>query len=329
MTYNEFVNHVAGGKIASCYLLTGAEEFLIEGCLTRIMEKFIDPETRAFNLDVFYGGQVEAVQIVDTANAYPMLSDARLIIVKELHRISPAGMALLAGYVEKPSPTTRLVLVSEKIDSRVKAVARIKAASEHVELKPLYDNQIPVWIEAYLHERGYSISYQAVLLLQAHVGNNLRAIVNEIDKILINKRKDVKIEESDVQQNVGLSRKFSVFNLNDAISRRQPAKALEILHQMLVGGEPPTRILAMITRHFINLIKIKGATARRMTQQEVTSLTGIPPYFLNKTREMAANFSTEQLQMICQQLLETELKLKTSRMKPELALQTLLFQIFR
>jgi DNA polymerase-3 subunit delta len=218
--------------------------------------------------------------------------------------------------------------VSEKLDSRIKVIARLKSACQHVELKPLYDNQIPVWIEAYLHERGYSITYQAALLIQAHVGNNLRAIVNEIDKIMINKADDKKVTESDVQENVGLSKQYSIFNLNDAIGSRQLAHALEILQQMLIGGESPTRIISMITRFFVNILKVKDPAAARMTQQELNRITGIPPFFLNKTRKMAANYSTEQVQKVFQSLLETEVKLKTSKMKPELALQTLLFQIF-
>jgi DNA polymerase-3 subunit delta len=266
-------------------------------------------------------------RILDTANSYPMLADYRTIVIKEAHKLSSANVDALARYLSKPSATTKMMLVAEKIDGRIRGWIAIKKAAVHVEIKPLYDNQVAGWVQSFLKKKGCSISYEACLLLHAHVGNEMRALANEIEKLILNKGEDKEIDENDVQANVGLSRKFSVFNLNDSIGKRDLQGSLAILNQMLSSGESPNGILAMITRHFSNLLKVKGATAQRMSQKEITAMTGIPPYFIQKTKEMANNYPAKEYPGIFERLLETDLTLKTSRMSPDIALQTMLIDI--
>ncbi|MFQ5751907.1 MAG: DNA polymerase III subunit delta, partial [bacterium] len=161
------------------------------------------------------------------------------------------------------------------------------------------------------------------------VGNNLRVIVNELDKIILNLTGKKKIEVKDVQKVVGLTRKFSVFDLNDAIGYKDLEKALVILNHMLESGESPTGILAMIARHFINLNKLKGVVTQNKSKDEMSTLTGIPPFFIQKSLEMATNYSAAQLQHIFESLLEKDLILKTSQQPPAIALQSLLIQIIQ
>lgn len=301
----------------------------MEECLKWLIDAVVDPSTKEFNLDIFYGNQVDGGKIIDAANAYPMLADSRMVVVKEVQKLSASSLEAVAKYIEKPSVTTKLVLICDKLNVRGKSFLKIKSKSCYVEFKPLYDSKIPGWIRDYLSDKGLDISYDASLLVQAYVGNNLRAIVNELDKITLNLNDKKKIEEIDVQNVVGLSRKFSVFNLNDAIGNKEIEKSLVILNKMLESGESHTGILAMITRHFVNLLKIKSCLARNKNENEISSMTGIPPFFIKKSKAMAQNYSFGQFQRIFDCLLATDLSLKTSMQSPKIALQTMLLQILR
>jgi len=328
MTYLEFIKSFNKKAIENSYLLTGAEDYLIEDCLQKITHEVISPDTREFNLDVFYAGQADAGQILDAASAYPMLSDSRLVVVKNFNKMAPSGVEAIAKYLKKPAPTTKLVLVCEKLGGRAKAYTSIKKSSCFVECKTLYDNQIPDWIKNFIQKQGLAISYNACLLIQAHVGNNLRALANEIDKIKLNISGE-KIEEEDVQRVVGFSRSFSVFELNDALGNRQKSQALTILNKMLESGESHTAILAMVSRHFITLLKVAGAATQGKSQGEIASLAGIPPFFVQKTKAMAIKFKRQEFEEIFNVLLETDLTLKTSQQKPIIALQTMVLKILK
>ena len=327
MTYSEFISHLEKKQLSNSYLFVGPEDFLIDDCLKRIVDQVVDPGTKDFNFDVFYGNEVDGGKILDTVNAYPMLSDSRLVVVKDFQKLPSAGLDLLAKYLEKPVSSTKLVLTSPKIDLRNKAFSRIKSKSTYIEFKPLYDNEIPTWIQNYLKGKNLQISHEAGILIHARVGNNLRALVNELDKIILNLEGQSRIEEADVQKVVGVSRNFSVFNLNDAIGNRDLNKSLTILNLMIESGESPTGIVAMMTRHFVNLLKVKGAAAQKKSQNEISALTGIPPFFIRKSKEMANNYSSQQFHDIFESLLQADFILKTSQQSPQIALQTLLIKI--
>ncbi|MFQ5864902.1 MAG: DNA polymerase III subunit delta [bacterium] len=329
MNYFDFIAHIQKKQFSPVYFLYGKEDYFIEDALNRLIDAACDSATKDFNLDVFYGNEVEGAKIFDAASSYPMLADTRVVVVKEVDKLSASGLELLNKYLDKPASSTILVIISGKSGLRNKAISNIKSKSLWVECRPLYDRQVPKWIQDHLKEKGLEISQEAVLLIHVRVGNNLRDIVNELEKIVLNLEGRKRIEPADVQNVVGLSRSYSVFDLTDAIGHKDLDKSLTILSRLLQSGESPTGILALITRHFVNLMKVKGAVAQKNSNDEITALTGIPPFFIAKTKEMANNFSADQLNLIFEYLLETDLILKTSRQPPKIAMETLLINIIK
>ncbi len=327
MTYLQFLNELSKKNYHSVYYITGKEEYLVEDAVKRLVELFCEESTRDFNLDVFHGDDVEAGKIVEIASSYPMMAENRTVVVKEIHRMPSGGLDLVAKFVERVPATTRMIFTSSKPESKNKAIEKIKKRSCQVICNTLYDREIPAWINNYVKKRGFTITEEAVHLIHTRVGNNLREIINEIEKILVNLENKREIKKEDVQELVGISRSFNIFELTDAIGAKDLNKALYILDRMLQYGESPTGILAMITRHFSNLMKVKGALQQRKSYEQISALTGIPKYFMDKTVRMASNFTFEDLTRIFSYLLETDLALKTSKLKPQIAMESLLIQI--
>ncbi|MFQ5639682.1 MAG: DNA polymerase III subunit delta [bacterium] len=329
MNVNELLNQFKRNQFSNGYFFCGSEDYLLDVALSKLIEAKVEPATREFNLDIFYGKEVDANKILDTANAYPMMAQTRVVIVKNVLECPPSTLERIASYLQKPSPTTVLVLTCEKADLRKKAISKIKAHSTFVEFRPLYDRQFPGWIHEYLKKRGYEISQEAILLIQSRIGNGLRNVVNELEKIILNLNDNKKIDVEQVQAVVGLNKNFNVFELNDAIGFKNLDKSLSILTTMLERGESATGILVMMSRHFSSLTKLKGAMKQKKSAHEMTSITGIPPFFLDKSKKMAGNYTFDQLEFIFEKLLQTDVALKTSLQKPHIALQTLLIQIIK
>ncbi|HEX9655165.1 MAG TPA: DNA polymerase III subunit delta, partial [bacterium] len=278
MNYQEFVTHLNKKELQHSYFLCGAEDFLIEDALDRLIAKIVEPATRDFNFDMFWGNDADGGKVVDVACSYPMMCQFRMVVVKDVLKLSPTGLDVVCKYLEKPAATTKIVLTSAKADGRSKVVDRIKSNSCFVECKPLYERQVPQWIRDYLQERGYAIEPEAAALTASLVGNNLRAIVNELEKILVN-LSDNKISADHVRAFANFSKDLSVFDMTDAIGYKDLGQALTILNVMLQTGESPTGILAMLSRHFVNILKLKGAVAQGKPKGDMAALTGIPPFF--------------------------------------------------
>ncbi len=326
MTYKALLTQLKQKKVAPVYLLCGEEDYLLQMALHHLIEATVEPATREFNLDVFYGKEVDGGKVLDIANAYPMMAETRVVVVKQVFEMSVSDLEAIAKYLDRPAPSTVLVLTSDRMDARKKAVAQIKAKSCFVEFKPLYEREVRSWIREQVRERGFRISEDAALLIQSRVGNSLRQIVNELEKIILNLNGQKEITTEDVTRSVGLSRSFSIFDLTDAVGRKDAKQALTILGRILESGESPTTVLAMLTRFFINLVKLQEGAKQRLSDKELVALTGIPSFFLDKTRRMAANFSPSQLEQMFEKLQETDLILKTSQQPAKVALQSLLIQ---
>jgi len=316
------------GHFDPVYLFYGEEDFLTEQLCTNILKAAIAPGTEDFNLDVLYGNEVDGGKIMAIASSYPMMAARRVVLVKSFTLLSAQSIEMLAKYIKNPLPTTCLILTAEKVDLRKSKLAAIEKGSTTVEARPLYDRDIPKWIVAHLAERQMTISEPAIRLLHASVGNSLRSLSTEIDKISLNLGPRKKIEEDDVAAVIGMSKQFTVFDLCDAIGNKNISHGLKILGRMLQIGETPVGILAMLSRHFTILAKLKGFKAQRMGSADMAKRLNLNPFFLDHYLQQATKYNQAQLRDAFFLLLEADQHLKTSYQKPKLIIEELMFRLY-
>ncbi len=152
----------------------------------------------------------------------------------------------------------------------------------------------------------------ACRLIQAYVGNSLQSLQNEIDKlfVFIGDRKKVTIE--DIGAVVGASKGYTIFELQNAIGRKDSKEAVRILERMLEVGQSPQMIIVMLTRFFTQLWKLSDARARRMSEQEIAREIGVSPYFVKQYIDFHANFDVDQIERNFKALLEADTVLKST-----------------
>ena len=85
----------------------GAEEYYINEISEFLTNTLLKPEERDFNLDIVYGADTNAAQIVELAQAYPMMADRRVVLVREAQSLS--SLDALEHYLKHPASTTVLI----------------------------------------------------------------------------------------------------------------------------------------------------------------------------------------------------------------------------
>lgn len=327
-TVSKFQADLKAQHIAPLYLFYGEEDFLVKQLIESLQNAVLQPGDEDFNLDVLYGSEADGAAIVNIAMSFPMMAERRLVLVKDFHQLDDKGLQLLVKYAEKPSPTTCLCLTSSKLAANKSGIKKLKQLAKSIETKRLYDNQIPAWIKTHVKERGYSISEEAASLLQINVGNSLRRLSSEIDKIELLKKEDKSISVTDVEAIVGATKEFNVFEFCDSVADGDMSKSLRILQRLLELGESPIGILVMLTRHFTIMIKAKEMVLKRASRNDMASALKINPYFIDKYISQSKKFRREQLQLVFQCLLLADRHLKSSYQKPKLIIESLLFEIY-
>ena len=331
MSPREFQASIGPGVIAPLILLYGDEDFLVDECIHAILGHTVDEGTKAFNLDVVYGSKVDVKEVVALASAFPMMSERRVVIVKELEKLANSDPAkeLLAAYIQKPLESTCLVFVSLQPDLRKRPFTDLKKHAVLVECKSLFDNQIPDWITQRIRQLGKTAEPDACRLLQAYVGNSLRGLQNEIDKLFIFVGEKKTISGEDVTAVVGASKGYTVFELQNAIGRRDLNGALTILQAMLQAGQSPQMVIVMLTRFLNQLWKLGELRAKNLSDAEIAREVGVHPYFFKQLVQFHKGFDAGQIECGYRALLEADSVLKSTSRDPSVVLDMMVYAMIR
>ena len=211
------------------YLLMGDEPFYPDMVCDAVIRNALDDSERDFNQSIYYGADTTADTVITTARRYPMFAERQLVVVKEAQMMK--SLEELSVYCSKPLDSTVLVICmhgasADKRKSLYKSVSKIGVV---VESNSIRDYEIARWISAYYAGKGLQIAPDAAALLGEYAGTDLSKIAVETDKLLKNMPEGaVKVEISDIERNVGISRQYSIFELTKELSYKNASKALRI-----------------------------------------------------------------------------------------------------
>ena len=293
------------------YVLMGEESYYIDQITNFIAANVLSEQEKAFNQLMLYGKDVDYGAIINAARKFPMMANYQVIIVKEAQNVR--DIAKLEVYALSPQKTTILVIAvkNKPLDKRTKFIKECQEIGEVFESQKLYDSNIPQWVNQYLRNKGLSISEKAAVLIKEYLGNDLSKIANELDKLLITLPEGSKtINDENILQNIGISKDFNTFELNNAISTRNFQKALLIADHFNRNPKDNPLILIIISlfNHFSKLLSYH--LLKDKSKDNVATKLKISPFFTNDYRIAAQNFSPAKTVAIIGLLREYDMKSK-------------------
>lgn len=274
------------GAFKQVYLLMGEEPFYVDMVCNAIVENCIDESEKDFNEIICYGADVNADAVITAARRYPMFAERQLVVVKEAQVMK--DIEDLAVYCQNPLESTVLVIcmMGAKADKRRALYKTAQKAGVVVESAALRENEMGQWITMYYRDRGLNIAPDASELLAEFAGSDLGKISVETDKMLKNLPEGVTdISAEDIERNVGISRQYSMFELNSCLSTHNAAKALKIAS--FIGNAPKFSMpmaTAMLYSHFAKLLRGNAVLARNphASSAEKAEAMGVNPYFMRE-----------------------------------------------
>ncbi len=271
------------------YWLEGEEDYFIDQ-LIHYAEHHILPENEAsFNLTIFYGRDADWVSVVNTCRKYPMFADRQVVILKEAQLMK--DIEKLEGYMENPLSSTVFIVgyKGKTLDKRTKFYKSVKNIGEIFLSEKIRDYKLPQWISSFVQSKGYTISSRSVLILAEYLGNDLSRIANEIDKLSLNLKNTKEITESDIEQYVGISKEYNVFELQAAIAKKDLSKAIKIIQYFDSNpkASPIQMILPALYSSFSKILSVYGMPNK--------SETAIKSLFFNNPEAVKNVLTTMQL----------------------------------
>ncbi|RYY48407.1 MAG: DNA polymerase III subunit delta [Chitinophagaceae bacterium] len=217
-------------KFSPVYWLHGEEDYYIDQ-LMDFAEHEILPESEAgFNLTVFYGRDAEWATVINACKRYPMFAERQVVLLKEAQQMKEIDK--LESYVAAPLASTVFIVAykGKILDKRTKLSKLLGSNAEVFVSEKIRDYKMQEWISELVKNKGYSINAKCVAMLEEHIGNDLSRIANEIDKLSLNLVGKKTITEDDIETYIGISKEYNVFELQEAITRKDLVKAIKIIN---------------------------------------------------------------------------------------------------
>jgi DNA polymerase-3 subunit delta len=323
----EILNRLEKGRLGPLYLFFGPNEFYLERVHRRIREAFLPESIRDFNLGLFYGDESDPGNIIDAARSFPFMSERRLIIVRRTEAFSAGDLERFLPYLEEPADTTCLIFISSQTDFKKKFYRRIRHAGRAVYFREPADNHVIPWIRRMAKDLGVNLDAQGAACLKQFVGNRLRDLYTELEKLLVRYGSSpVGVEQ--VEALAIHSRIFTIFELMDQVALRNRAQTVSVLNRFLEeeGRDGVLRILGMLARQIRLLWQTKSIVHAGGGTAEVGKKLGVPPFLARKLDQQSKHWGTEDLECAFQRMYETDALLKTGAQGP-LVLENLLLSL--
>ena len=328
----KIVNDIKSGNIKPIYFLMGEEPYYIDKLSDYIEEKVLSEEEKGFNQTVLYGRDVTIEDIISTAKRYPMMAERQVVIVKEAQDLIRT-IDKLESYADNPMLSTVLVFCYKykTLDKRKKVTKLLTKNGVVYESKKLYENQVGEWIKRILAGKKYAIEPKANAMLVEFLGTDLSKINNELQKLQIILPVGSTISPKDIEDNIGFSKDFNVFELRKALGERNQLKAYTIAENFAQNPKdnPMVVTTSLVFSFFIQLLKYHGLKDKN--PKNVAAVIGVNPFFLKEYDVALKNYPMKKVSQIIGALRDIDVKSKgvgTNAMSQSDLLREMLYKIF-
>jgi len=295
------------------YFFFGEETFLTDELQDLLVETALDPHQHDFNLDVLYGSETEASEVIGLCQGFPAGAPHRVVIVREFEKLE--NNRQFKGYAQQPNPHAIVLLAcTEKPNLSAHPYRALKENATWSEFQSPYDNEMPDWIQDYVSGQGYDIEPRAVQMLADYVGTDLQRAASEIEKLMTFAGERTRLTTDDVLAASGQTREFNVFELQAAIGEGRHADAERIAERILQQASNPRgeaiMIVAVLNAYFDKLWTLQKPGALRKNKYDLAGEIGVSPYFVEEYKHAAQRYTRAAIADAYAALLAADYELK-------------------
>ena len=223
------LKEIRNKKFEKIYFLHGEEPYFIDVLTKAIQDNALEESERDFNQSILYGKDAEVLSLISELKSYPMMAERRLVILKEAQYFK--AIEQLESYLENPANSTIFVICYKykTFDARKKILKNALKNGVVFKSEKVKEYQLAEWIQQYIKTTGYELTSKACMLLIESLGNDLGRIVKELEKLAVLIEKGTIINENHIEENIGISKDYNVFELTNAVANKDNLKALKIV----------------------------------------------------------------------------------------------------
>ncbi|HJV44595.1 MAG TPA: DNA polymerase III subunit delta [Bacillota bacterium] len=337
MDYRGALKEIGQGVIRPIYILYGTEQYLLYEFIQYLKRKVLEAGTEEFNYSVYDMMETPIQVAIQDAETPPFLGETRIVMVNRAYFLT--GLKVTSGveheletlqnYLQNPMESTVLLLVStsEKLDERKKLVKQLQEKGTVLPFLPIKDKELVSWVIRRAQKSKAQLDEQAAELMIQFIGNDLRRLGQEIEKMALFVGSEGRISEETIYQLASRTLEQDLFALIEQVTRLDLNRALRIFYDLLKNKEEPLAILSLLARQFRLMLQVKELAAKGYSQQQMASILGVHPYPVKLAMEKAKRMSEKSLRGILMYIAEEDYRIKTGGIDKVLSIELFMMRI--
>lgn len=327
----ELKRKISQGELAPLYFFYGLNTHLIDETLAQIVSVIFPSHPPDFDAQ-YYDAQTHAPpEILQAVRTMPFSSRRKLVVVKNAHALKEAQFKKFHGYFDGPSLYCCCIFIFSVDPKDKKERSRVEAMKKYGVVIPFFnpqgEKQIGDFIKARLKAQGKEITGKALDFFVATVGEDAQTIAGELEKLVLYCRERKKIDVDDIDEVVSCGSKGTIFALVDAIGQGDREKSVHLLVDLLTAGTHPLAILKMVARQFRLICMAREGMSMGESMSRICQKLKLPEFVVKGVMQQARGWPAENMERIFEELFQTNLKLKSSRIQGGIILENLLFKL--
>ena len=327
-----------GAGEALIYLLQGEESLLSREAASWLVERAVSEGSADFNLDKFdaEGEGFQVSRLCSAAQMVPMMAEMRVVWLRAAQRLDKlprAEVEPLLRYLERPAPKTCLIIEARgNLDKRKPLYKALKKSKlTHIEsFEPPKAQELGAWVAAEARRRRLPLTTGAAQLLADAVAGDLGALRGALERLALFNAEapQAPLDEEQIAELLPEARlQTTVWRFLDTFATRRPEAALAQVHALLLDGQSPLGLLALIVRQLRNQLFAHAVQSRGGGEAAVAKATGLPPFAARKLLRGLSRWSPDELLLALERAAQSERLLKSSRLDSGLIMEAMIIDL--
>ena len=325
---SEAVKNIKRRNLQPIYFFFGEDSFSIDTSVNALNEAMKSHIASDFDKETFYGDEKPLSEIIDFASAFPFGSEKKFIIYKEFEKVRDKKDLL--PYIESPSDFTVLLIIHNgSIQNPDTVLYRTLLENDFIyEAKELKGGNLISWLVDYCEENKKMLKAENAQILVDIVGENRSMLEAQLDKIFTFIGDKPEILLDDIRSLSSALKEYSIFDLQDAIAKKDKARAMKLAFNLLEKGKEPTFIIHMLTRYFTGLARVNEMTEQKMNDYAAARIVGTHPYYYKNYKLARRAYSDRDLFHASRALMKADLAVKTTSADSKAIVSVLISEMF-
>lgn len=329
MKYVDFKKFTDENGAQAIYLFEGEEAYFREKGELLLKTRFLQEPT--LDYIAFDGGTLKGEHLktlVDAVNCFPFVSEKRIVRVTEFYPSEKDYEFYLKGIFETP-PKDSILIINNTAKPKTGGAALAKKPNvTYVDCNKSDEETVKKWIYLTCKREGVYADGVTCGKLAVYCTFDMSRISKETEKLLCYCQATgvERLTDEIVDELVYPDSEYKLFELANAVSRKNYSSYMKILNELSTKGSNETSLLSSLASHFRALYEVSNM---RGGDKEIALALGMrSDYAVKKNREQAAKFKEGELLRIYQDLFTAISDVKCGKATPSSALKRVTAELF-